>query len=539
MHLWSLAVEEQFYLIFPLLLWILWKSRVNVLTSLLLLCLISFILNIKGINKDPTKTFFLPQTRFWELMIGSVIAYFYAFNVWRPSFSKYLNLSVFNNIVFREVPEEKDRKLILSSILSFIGLLLILYAVAAYNHTMPYPGKKAVIPVLGASLLIIAGPHAWVNRHLLSNKVAIWIGLISYPLYLWHWPLLSFARIVESETPSREIRIAAVVISFILAALTYYLIEKRVRYGRSTWKKVTVLTLLAVMIGYVGYNTYHRDGLKFRENIKRLNAINSQFVGALWEYTKNDICQRKYPLPGSEKYGWWFCMSSSEEKPTLLLLGNSYANHFYPGIANNNKLNHHSILSIGTCGAEWVNESKLNSDVNFSPCSGYRSLDQQNLINGLIASEKSIKFVIIGGLSKNPNEDYVSRLKRRIDFLESNGARVILFVPHVRIDYDIKGCYSRPLKSPIKDCLIPAKVHKDLINSFSPVVESLGKTNPRVLVFDQNITFCNNEFCNFKLPTMPAFRDEHAHLSSFASEKVFDNFIEWAEINVPEILNQQ
>jgi hypothetical protein len=350
---------------------------------------------------------------------------------------------------------------------------LLLYGFWRINKELSFPGKWALVPVLGAVLIITAGSKAWVNRTILSNKIAVWFGLISFPLYLWHWPLLSFARIVESEVPSRHIRVAAVALSIILAWLTYKLVERPIRFGQYGKAKVAVLVVLMAVVGYVGYNTYSHDGLKFRAGIQSLNSINAEFVGPLWQYTKNDICQRKYPLAGSEKFGWWFCMASSEEKPTLLLLGNSYANHFYPGIVFNRQLKHHSVLSIGTCDPAWVDQSQLATE---HPCSGSRPLDQIKLINNLIIKEKSIKFLIVGGLPPAPTSEYIDRLKRRIDFWESNGIKVILFTPHVKIDYDIKGCYSRPLATPNKNCQIPVKVYDDLKQSFMPLVDSIKQT---------------------------------------------------------------
>ena len=135
-----------------------------------------------------------------------------------------------------------------------------------------------------------------------------------------------------------------------------------------------------IVVGSIGYYTYNKHGFKYRKNIEQISLINNEFVGPFWKYTKNNICQSKYPLAGSENYSWWFCMASSQEKPTLLLLGNSYANHFYPGITFNENLKHHSVLSIGTCGAEWVEKTSLNSEETSSPCSGYRSVDQLELI---------------------------------------------------------------------------------------------------------------------------------------------------------------
>lgn len=326
MHLWSLAVEEQFYLIFPLLVWAAWKARLNVLTGVIVLGVVSFVLNQKGIGKDAIKTFFAPQTRFWELMAGSVLAYVYGFRAWRPSFTRWIHAGIFNRVFFRELPVEQDRGLLLSSILSFLGLALVVYSIAVYNHTMPYPGVRAVAPVLGAVLLILAGPHAWVNRQILSRKVVVWVGLISYPLYLWHWPLLSFARIVESETPSRNIRIAAVAISVVLAVLTYYLIEKRVRYGRSTWRKVAVLSVLAVLIGYIGYNAYSRNGLDFR-----FPKIVKELTSDQYDYKTGYRSGTCFLNPEQDYRNFEKCNNETTHPKSIFIWGDSHAAHLYPG----------------------------------------------------------------------------------------------------------------------------------------------------------------------------------------------------------------
>jgi len=93
----------------------------------------------------------------------------------------------------------------------------------------------------------------------------VFVGVISYPLYLWHWPILSFARIIESGMPSREIRIAAVALSFVLAWLTYRLVERPIRFGRKFGGGTTVALCVALLtVGYVGFNAYERDGLEFR-----------------------------------------------------------------------------------------------------------------------------------------------------------------------------------------------------------------------------------------------------------------------------------
>ncbi|MFZ5482910.1 MAG: acyltransferase family protein [Pseudomonadota bacterium] len=262
LHLWSLGIEEQFYIVWPFVMWLAWKRNFNLLTLTILVAFISFSLNLKGIREDAVETFYSPQTRFWELLAGSILAWFALYK--KNAFSNY-KLKVdgwLAKLIYREAGEADGNTL--SNFISFVGSLLLAFGFWRITEDVSFPGKWAVLPVLGAVLIILAGPNAWINRNILSNKIAVWFGLISFPLYLWHWPILSFARIVESEVPSRNIRVAAVLLSIVLAWLTYKLVERPLRFGQHSKVKVTALVVLMTIVGYVGYNTYNRDGLSFR-----------------------------------------------------------------------------------------------------------------------------------------------------------------------------------------------------------------------------------------------------------------------------------
>lgn len=155
--------------------------------------------------------------------------------------------------IYRETDDVDGKAL--SNVISFVGCLLLAYGLWRITKDVSFPGGWALIPVLSAVLIILAGSEAWINRKVLSNKIAVWFGLISFPLYLWHWPLLSFARIVETEVPSRNVRVAAVVLSILLAWLTHELVERPIRFGKGGRAKVTVLVVLMAIVGYVGYVT--------------------------------------------------------------------------------------------------------------------------------------------------------------------------------------------------------------------------------------------------------------------------------------------
>lgn len=255
LHLWSLGIEEQFYIIWPFLIWFAWKNKFSILKLTILVILISFLLNAKGINSNAVATFYSPQTRFWELLSGSLLAW----------------LGVNKDYVLQKLKRkgawfstQESMATILKNALSFFGILIILSGLYGYSKDTVYPGVWALAPVLGALCIIMAGKNTLVNHYLLSNPILVWIGLISYPLYLWHWPLLSFARIITDDVPDRKIRILAVGISIILAWVTYKWIEKPIRSGLHERLKVNFMVIFMIVLAGFGMCIWHYNGFDYR-----------------------------------------------------------------------------------------------------------------------------------------------------------------------------------------------------------------------------------------------------------------------------------
>jgi len=250
LHLWSLGIEEQFYIIWPLLLWLTWRSKLSLLFIILIGATISFLLSVKGVQVDPIASFYSPQTRFWELMVGSLLAWLSAYSI---------NTNVFNR---KNLPSVRWLELVkkASNISSTLGLLLLVYGFWKIEKSFSFPGQWALIPVFGTALILLGGPSAWVNRTILSSKLLVWVGLLSFPLYLWHWPIFSFGRIIYNETPSLEFRLIAVICSFLLAWLTLNIVEKPFRFGPMRNKlKVTILCGCIVVIGLAGFTISRSD----------------------------------------------------------------------------------------------------------------------------------------------------------------------------------------------------------------------------------------------------------------------------------------
>ena len=420
LHLWSLGIEEQFYIVWPFILWLAWKRNFNLLTLTILVGLVSFYLNLNGIKKDAVATFYSPQTRFWELLSGSIIAWFAlykenAFADYKLRIDRWLA-----KVVYREA-EDADGKTLIDAV-SFLGALLLAYGFWRITKDVNFPDKWAVIPVLGAILIIVAGPEAWINRTILSNKFAVWFGLISFPLYLWHWPLLSFARIVESEVPSHNIRIAAVFFSILLSWLTYKLVERPIRLGKGG--KYTVLALVVIMtiVGYIGYNTYGRNGLSFR--LKDREAFNEYFENSIpeWKFaTKHGIMEdyrqdcNFYDLEAYRNSNAtvtpvstidFSCYIKDKSKlHQLLVWGDSHAQHLYYGL-NKNLPNDWQILQVASSGCVPAIVDK-DSDLHYCDKSNFVALETMRLnkpdvviVAQNIGQNVSASLIIINRLKK-------------------------------------------------------------------------------------------------------------------------------------------
>jgi peptidoglycan/LPS O-acetylase OafA/YrhL len=240
LHLWSLGIEEQFYLFWPPLVFLAWKRR---WVGGLLIALIgaSFTINIAEVRHDPASAFYLPFSRMWELLIGCLLAY-----ILRPS-------------KVGRIARLFERKLAVNTA-SAVGFLSILVALFALDSKTSFPGWAALLPTAGALLMISAGADAWVNRQILSKRSVVFVGLISYPLYLWHWPLLAFARITLSTRAGDGTVAVIVLASFPLAWLTYRFIEKPIRSAKTLHASLP-LAAIALILGSVGAYVNHSNGM--------------------------------------------------------------------------------------------------------------------------------------------------------------------------------------------------------------------------------------------------------------------------------------
>ncbi len=225
LHLWSLAVEEQVYLVFPPIVLLAWRFRWPMLPLLAVLLVASLVACLVVTRTEPSAAFFLTPFRAWEFLAGSILAWMHDRH---------------------GSPAARTSR---TEIASWCGLALLAFGLVWIEEGSGFPGWRAAIPVAGTTLMLAAGTAATPNRWLLSLKPLVWIGLISYPLYLFHWPLLSFLHIVKGSDASPWLVTAAVGLSFALATAAYLGLERPIRPSR--WKG-TVPTLVAAFLALGG-----------------------------------------------------------------------------------------------------------------------------------------------------------------------------------------------------------------------------------------------------------------------------------------------
>lgn len=295
-HLWSLGVEEQFYIVWPMLLVLVWRRR-WVLPAMAAVGVVSFGMGLWSVERMPYVAFYFPAMRIWELALGAVLAH----------------------LMLSEEGAGWVAGRWMAEALSWTGAVLLAAGLVWIREERAFPGVWALLPTLGAACVIAAGPEAWVSRTLLSNGGMVWLGLISYPLYLWHYPLLVFAEPWEMDRRGWLVTLAVMGAAVSLSYLTYRFVEKPLRYPRDG---VRVANALAGAMGVVAVAglVFHYGKVPTRlEATKDLRAYYA--AKADWDYP--------FAWNGHKAGGFRVGRLEGPGPGEVLFIGDSHAEQYY------------------------------------------------------------------------------------------------------------------------------------------------------------------------------------------------------------------
>ena len=288
LHTWSLAVEEQFYIIFPILLIIIFKYFQKYLFKILIIIFfVSLFFAEYSARNNPSANFYFLHTRMWELIAGSFLAYFEIFK------DNKKNNQYFNNFG------------------SLFGLILIAIYFFLYNKDTLHPSLLTLIPVIGTCFIIqFCRQRNWLKL-ILSSKLFVGVGLISYSLYLWHYPIFAIARVKDS-TPSEYDKFEWIALTFILSLITYFLVEKFFK-NRLAFSKRLLTSLSTLLVVLIFFNSYiiSKEGFKYKLQITDNYSLDNEAHKDEWINFVKEIGMPKFSKVNNKK---------------VLIIGNSHAN---------------------------------------------------------------------------------------------------------------------------------------------------------------------------------------------------------------------
>lgn len=301
LHTWTLGVEEQFYLMFPVIAILTFKFFnkyfLSILIALSLLSL-QFAESMEVRNAD--LNFYLPFSRFWELAIGSILAY-------------------------RELNYQKVRNQFLEQVLPIVGIYLVVHSILFFDENTRHPSFQTIVPILGTALIIAFSSKNEIVGKVLGSRPFVWIGLISYSLYLWHFPIFSLSRYINSN-PTNYDKLCWIILTFILSVVSYFIIEKPFRSKTIPTKKLvwfsglSIITLSAFSvfsIQFFDYKKVEQSSLVSYKSILDKNA----FLEVWRDQADKEIADTNFT-------------SNSNRK--VLIIGNSHSVDFFRALNSAN-----------------------------------------------------------------------------------------------------------------------------------------------------------------------------------------------------------
>ncbi|QLL42439.1 acyltransferase family protein [Sulfitobacter pontiacus] len=491
LHTWSLAVEEQYYLLFPIVLALLWKFKRRVSFIVIIAFTISsFVLAEWASRTAPGANFYLAPTRAWELFAGSICA-FLTYGRGQRS----------------------------SNFLSATGLALIVASIILYDASTPFPSSYTLAPVVGTSLIILYASHTTWTAKLLSVKIVVGIGLISYSAYLWHQPLFSFARLRSLDEPTPAVMGLLACLSLGLAWVSWRFIEAPFRYGeRSTlptrkmvFTTSAIASLVFIAIGSLGLLKQgfpHRSTgvISYQDLEARIAPNHGLSADCDASFNKSPNCY-------------------TFENPNVLLWGDSFAMHLAKGIVASDPdvaMQQHTMSSCApVLRLAHIGNGKTNRWAD-------RCIRFNDEVLGWLRENRQIELVILSSrfdqliendiqaadgasLPSRSIESIVAGIRDTVNEIRKSGTQVIIVSPPPRADYDIGQCLVKSVMfdRDLENCDFASGIN-------TSAFEMLRQVTELVPVHWLQNEICNEKKCFARRSDTFIYRDDK-HLSNEGS----------------------
>ena len=497
LHTWSLSVEEQFYFLFPVLLIVLFRRFRKHMVAVLAILGVA-LAAVSQWKTGEIKSYFLLSSRAHELIVGALT--FFA---------------------LRHLPAKPGR---LSALAATIGIMLVFGSFLFINKELPFPGINSLFPCIGTALVIYGCRSDNLVSGFLTTRPMVGIGLISYSLYLWHWPIFAFLKYRQIEL-TLPVGAAAVGLAFVLAYLTWKFIETPPRHNPALGFRLAFVRLYAApaaLFMSVGLLSYVTEGIPHRYSDEMRELISSYSFER--DLTRSCSVRAEDYKTVTLDYLMTHCAFGATEpqKARVFLMGDSHAHHFKPFVDR-------LAQDAGMKAVYHVQGGCFPTELQVTdrhPENGPDTCQRRNA--DLLQLVGHFDYVALAGFwASEPERDLEKELRHVVDTIVKAGATPVIFKDNPFHEPDLSRCVlykKRGWMDAGANCHIPHDVAFKAQAEYDAIIDRMQADYPKTMVIDPKRIMCNDAECVTHVANTALYKDAN-HINTRAAQLLADWYI--------------